>query len=521
MMTRKLVLLTYCSIILSLCRINSVEADLKTDALATMKQATRFMVEEVSTNGGYVWHYLPDMSRRWGELEAYPTMIWVQPPGTASMGQLYLDVYRATGDEYYYNAAEKVANALIWGQLDCGGWNYSIDFAGDRSLKSWYGSIGKHAWGFEEFNHYYGNATFDDNVSSDAARFLLRMYLEKLDPTYRPALDKAINFIIESQYPIGGWPQRYPLSEEYSHPGKPDYTSFHTFNDDVVWENVNFLIQCYITLGEERFLDPIRRGMNFYLITQQGPPQAGWGQQYNTALEPVGARSYEPDALMPSYTAAHIRLLMRFYRLTGETKFLGAIPPALDWLDSCRLPDDLTEDGKYTHPTFIEPGTGKRLYAHRTGSGIYDGHYFVNYDDSDTITHYGQKTRIDTDALRGEFETLSSLPAAEATKGSPLIPGKHEGTGTPQSNATISSEVFTASGLRQDNTSPDRKQIRNVIGSLDTEGRWLTTGMRTNRPYSDKSNTATFRDESDQEYISTRTYISNMRVLMKSVGANR
>jgi len=32
--------------------------------LEVMKRATRFMVEEVSTNGGYVWTYLPDRSRR-------------------------------------------------------------------------------------------------------------------------------------------------------------------------------------------------------------------------------------------------------------------------------------------------------------------------------------------------------------------------------------------------------------------------------------------------------------------------
>ena len=38
--------------------------------LEAMKRATRFMVENVSTNGGYVWTYLPDLSRRWGELEA-------------------------------------------------------------------------------------------------------------------------------------------------------------------------------------------------------------------------------------------------------------------------------------------------------------------------------------------------------------------------------------------------------------------------------------------------------------------
>src|SRR6476646_157404 len=234
----------------------------------TMYQATKFMVDSVSTNGGYVWYYLPDLSRRWGEMEAYKTMVWVQDAGTVGVGHTLLDAYEATGNEYFYQLAERAAGAMIWGQSNEGGWNYVIDFAGDQSLKKWYATIGKNGWRLEEFQHYYGNSTYDDDVSSDAARFLLRLYLEKLDPKYKPALDKAINFILTSQYPNGGWPQRYPLMYDFKKEGHPDYTSFYTFNDDVIWENVLFLIQCYETLGEQRFLDPISRGMNFYLISQ-------------------------------------------------------------------------------------------------------------------------------------------------------------------------------------------------------------------------------------------------------------
>lgn len=51
-----------------------------------------------------------------GEMEAKRTMVWIQPPGTPSVGHLLLDAYHATGDEYYYEAAQKVANTLIWGQ---------------------------------------------------------------------------------------------------------------------------------------------------------------------------------------------------------------------------------------------------------------------------------------------------------------------------------------------------------------------------------------------------------------------
>src|SRR5689334_7574344 len=154
---------------------------------ATMHRATQFMVEKVAYRGGYLWSYLPDMSRRWGEMEARETMIWLQPPGTSSMGHVFLDAYHATGDEYYYKAAEQVASALIWGQHPSGGWNYVVDFAGDRSLRDWYATVGKNAWRLEEFQHYYGNATFDDQVTSDAATFLLRLYTEKLDPKFKPA----------------------------------------------------------------------------------------------------------------------------------------------------------------------------------------------------------------------------------------------------------------------------------------------------------------------------------------------
>ena len=108
------------------------------DIVAAMKRATTFMTDKLAYKGGYVWNYLPDLSRRWGEMEARETMIWIQPPGTATMGHLYLDAYHATGDSFYYQAAEQVAGALIWGQHPSGGWNYVVDFAGERSLKEWY-----------------------------------------------------------------------------------------------------------------------------------------------------------------------------------------------------------------------------------------------------------------------------------------------------------------------------------------------------------------------------------------------
>ena len=506
----------------------SAKSDIPADVENAMLRATKFMVEKVSTNGGYLWQYLPDFSRRWGEMEAYETMIWVQHPGTVSMGHSFLDAYKVTGNEYYYQAAEKAASALIWGQNDCGGWNYIIDFAGDRSLKNWYNTIGKNGWRLEEFQHYYGNATFDDDVSSDAARFLLRLYLVKMDMRYKPALDKAINFIIESQYPLGGWPQRYPLKYDFVKKGLPDYSSFYTFNDDVIWENVNLLIQCYITLGEERFLDPIRRGMNFYLITQQGNPHGGWGQQYNMELEPTGARTYEPPALLPGTTFNNAMLLLKFYEYTGDRRFLTRIPDAIQWLESVRLPENMTDGGKYTHPTFVEIRSNKPVFVHRKGSNIAHGYYYYDYNDGMLLSHYGGKGNVDIEALKKEYRRVSLLPPEMVTKNSPLKVEKFESIDTPQSYYNLSR--YSLSEI------PDEAKVREIINSLDDQGRWLAGNKNTSNPYigdgqnreltekyastdaGDETDTSPFIDRSDQKYISTAEYIRKMNLLINYLG---
>jgi PelA/Pel-15E family pectate lyase len=503
---------------LSICLFyfQSVEAQNRpsaSEAKDAMMRATRFMVEKVSTNGGYVAHYLPDMSRRWGELEGFDSQIWVQSPGTVSMGNIFLDAYGATSDEYYYEAAEKVANALIWGQQKEGGWNYIIDFAGDRSLRKWYATIGKNAWGFEEYNHYYGNSTFDDLNTSEPAEFLLRLYLIKKDVKYKPALDKAIQFVLDAQYPLGGWPQRYPLRYDHPHGKHDDYSSYYTFNDDVISGNIDFLINCYLKLNDSRLLDPIRRGMNFFIITQQGNPQGGWGQQYNMDLEPTYARSYEPAALLPALSYQHGMLLLKYYQLTADRKFIARIPDIISWLESSKLPADKAEGGTRTHATFIELGTNKGLYAHRTGTGVLDGKYWYDYDDNNLLAHYGGKTNVNIQALRDAYQRVSAISAEEIARNAPLKPGNFI-SAPPEVKNTVK---------------PAADVIKKVINSLDQD-RWLVKHVQISRPYSVdadgvETNTAKLSDvngkgivdASDQDYISTREYVKNMNLLISFI----
>ena len=310
--------------------------------LSTMKRATQYMMDSLSYRGGFVWNYLPDHSRQWGEMEAYPTMIWMQSPSTPDMGHLLTDAYHATGDEYYYEQACKVAKALIGAQKSCGGWNYMHDFAGEKSARQWYNTIGKQAWRLEEFQHYYGNATFDDEATASSAEFMLRIYMEKKDKEFGKSVEKAIRFVLNSQYKNGGWPQRYPIKTDHPFRGKPDYTPFITLNDDVMMGNIEFLIHCYHYLGRTDLEKPILNSMYLMRDLQYKEPLAGWSDQYTqNDLQPAHARSYEPRAINPATTVQMIHRLARFYTMTGDKSFLKGFDKAYRFIVSQQLPDSV------------------------------------------------------------------------------------------------------------------------------------------------------------------------------------
>jgi PelA/Pel-15E family pectate lyase len=404
------------------------------------------------------------------------------------------------------------------------------DFSGEESIRRWYDTIGKNGWRLEEFQHYYGNCTFDDNVTASAANFLLRFYLTVPENrACKMALDKAIDFILRSQYPFGGWPQRFPPKEEFSKGGRRDYSSFYTFNDGVIRENIHFLINCYAQLNDRRMEDPIRRGMNFYILSQH--PSGGWGEQYDKDLKVAGARSYEPAALLPQTTFENAMLLLQFYKYTGDEKFLVAVPKAIDWLEKNRLKECQREGGQYTHPTFIDPETGRPIYVHRIGSNVMYGYYYCNEDARNLLIHYHGKCHIPIQELKEEYNRVKSIPSDELKKFF-LFAEK-----TEQEKDGLQ-KIF---GLRrkQQWVIREGEQVDKVLQSMDSRGRWLVKHCMTSHPYvgdgvncdltdeyactfvGDETDTSPFPDTSDQEYISTKAYIQNMNILMNYISSFR
>jgi hypothetical protein len=79
---------------------------------------------------------------------------------------------------------------------------------------------------------------------------------------------------------------------------------------------------------------------------------------------------------------------------------------------------------------------------------------------------------------------------------------------------------------------PDEGKVKEIINSLDDQGRWLAVNQYSSNPYigdgqnreltdkyastntGDETDTSPFIDRSDQKYISTSEYIRNMNLLI-------
>ena len=505
------------------------------DVRQAMRRATQYMMDVASYNGGFVWNYLPDYSRQWGELEARRTMVWLQSPSTPDMGQVLLDAYHATGEEYYYESAKCVALCIMQGQLPCGGWNYMFDLEPEDSLKTWYDTVGRQAWRLEEFQHYYGNATFDDEATKHCAEFLLRIYLEKHDETFLMPLNRAIQFFLDSQYPNGGWPQRYPIMADHPMKGQADYTPFVTLNDNVMVENIDFLLQCYTSLGREQLKQPILKAMHLLRDLQQQPPHAGWADQYTPDdLKPAHARTYEPRSINTGTTINMIQKMLQYHSLTGDKTFLNGIPNAIRFLENQHLSEFIMDkvrhyplqEGEIMMPRFVDPDNGRPLYVHRKGSNVVNGDYYTDENPEGTIAHYSSFAVANIPLLKEALQREMLKVEKDLERNSPLLAAKTAGP--------LPCYFDLRDGMRR---GMPMASVDDIMASLNEEGYWPSPLRQVSNTYEpipkdmaaesdDRSFAETMvGDEYDtspyENYedigISTRTYIQNMATLIASL----
>ncbi|MCC9609079.1 pectate lyase [Blastopirellula sp. JC732] len=476
-MNRILLLLVVIGIWFPSADVSAKEPDVAA-AKAALRKACEFFFEEVGVGGGFVWQYSGDLALSEGEAKtAGTTTIWVQPPGTPTIGEAFLDAYAATGDKFYLDAANKAGQILATGQMRTGGWYYSIETNPEKQGAFAYRHI-------KPAKKQLTRTTVDDNTTQGALHFLIR--LDEANKQNLPAIHNAATFgldaLIAAQRPNGGWPQNWteyptPVSKETfpvikaSYPNEwsrkwlNDWTGKYFLNDDVTADLIDLFLLAHTVYGDKKYLAAAEKGGDFLIMAQMPDPQPAWAQQYNEHMQPVWDRKFEPPAISGGESQQVITTLMQLYRETGEEKYLEPIPAALAYLKKSQSPD-----GKLAR--FYELKTNRPLYFTKD--------YQLTYDAGDVPTHYSFTIESKLDSLSKEYErystkTLDQLKAGEAKK----------------------------------QASYSEAEVAAAIASMDDRGAWVEKGTTKNFP----------KIKNASGVIRSQTFADNVRQLSNYIAA--
>lgn len=183
------------------------------------------------------------------------------------------------------------------------------------------------------------NTTFDNGTSYTHVAALAQVYTATGVAKYKEAALKGLAFVLSAQYPNGGWPQYYPLEENYSR--------HITYNDgamigimqvlkDVVDKNKNYLF-----VDEKNWQNikaAYEKGLACILKTQindAGKPTA-WCQQHDErTLEPAWARKFEPPSICNGESSEIVLFLMSLDHPDG--RIITAVQAAVAWFDESKI----------------------------------------------------------------------------------------------------------------------------------------------------------------------------------------
>jgi PelA/Pel-15E family pectate lyase len=279
------------------------------------------------------------------ERKTYPA---TNPPaGPSGGGGMPLDRPAA----WYASAeARHIAANIISFQTPAGGWGKNMDRSGPVRVpgQSWVPHEILPANAREDIVsstpewRYVG--TIDNNATFDEMRFLARVQAHwpgKDGDAARAAFLKGLAYLLQAQFPNGGWPQVYPL--------QGGYHDAVTYNDDAMAQVLQLMNEVAKRGAEFAFVPAAQsamakasydRGIAIILATQVqvGGRATGWAQQHDAlTLAPVGARNFEPAALSSNESARLLMVLMQ--QPSPSTQSVAAVHAGIAWLRSAAVRD--------------------------------------------------------------------------------------------------------------------------------------------------------------------------------------
>jgi PelA/Pel-15E family pectate lyase len=177
------------------------------------------------------------------------------------------------------------------------------------------------------------NTTFDNGTTYTHVASLADIYRATGQQKYADAAVKGIQFILSAQYGNGGWPQYYPLENNYSR--------HITYNDDAyvgimeLLKDIKDHREKFSFIGDElysRVEQSFNKGIDCIINTQINDfgEVTAWCQQHDeVTLQPAWARAFEPPSICNAESANIVLLLMSIDHPSAEVK--SAVKHAVTW----------------------------------------------------------------------------------------------------------------------------------------------------------------------------------------------
>jgi PelA/Pel-15E family pectate lyase len=253
------------------------------------------------------------------------------------------------GEEWYASAdALRIAHNILTYQVPDGGWSKNIDMtSGPRAPGERYDTDNLDRFGGAgDFDapldpNWNYIATLDNSATWMQIRFLARVTAALLKThqnaeaaPFRASVQRGVRYLLNAQYPNGGWPQVWPLEGLYH--------DAITVNDDAMLHAIEILRDVadgapdygYLPNSLAQRAGPAaERGIACLLklqISEHGVKTA-WAQQYDAlTLEPTSARNYEMPALTSDESVPIVDFLMGLPNPTAAE--IAAVRDASAWL---------------------------------------------------------------------------------------------------------------------------------------------------------------------------------------------
>src|SRR5580658_6077892 len=249
--------------------------------------------------------------------------------------------------------ALKAARNILTYQLADGGWSKNIDMVSKpRAPGDLYDADNENRFpDTADFDkpvdanwHYL--ATLDNDSTWMQIRFLAKVTTVLLAAhrdadaaPLRASIDHGVEYLLDSEYPNGGWPQVWPL--------EGGYHDAITINDDAMTHAVEILHDVaegaadYLFVPEalkHRAGPAAEQGINCLLrlqISENGVKTA-WAQQYDAlTLEPTSARNYEMASLTSDESFPVVEFLMSLPDPTPAE--VAAVHAACSWFTKVEI----------------------------------------------------------------------------------------------------------------------------------------------------------------------------------------